>query len=345
MSLPRDEVYVALQNNYWEKSPEDKIIAVQKCGNAPYEIAMRFAGCNLRCGLCFASGYSWPEKFLTNKRVRRASFDKAINDFKRIPPPSKHPCYNWFRVVGGEPLLNKNYLNFLFRVLSEISSIDCEKFNKGIIIQTNGIYLGMSDLSDIAKALEEFYEKVSEVKLVVEVSIKGTNADEFKLLTRVNNEKFFKYNLDAYFKLQKLKERFENFDVVAIAGFGISESALVNGLGKSKTLMAIIFKNNKPIYHPDFWSMEFETLYDDFVSSYSIKRFNVRKMPMYGIKDALEYGWVKRAVKQAKRIYGDRFYDKDYAGSSYQISEQLFTDIIEHFFYPGSQIYYSTLIR
>lgn len=341
----RDEAYIALQNNYWEKRSEDKIIAVQRCGSAPYEIAIRFAGCNLRYGLCFASGYSWPETFLANRRVRQADLDKAIYDFKRIPPPSGHPCYNWFRVVGGEPLLNKNYLNFLLKVLSEISSIDCEKFNKGIIIQTNGIYLGMSDLSDITRALDEFYKKVSDVKLIIEVSIKGTNVEEFKLLTRVDNEKFFKYNLDAYFKLQKLKEKFEKFDVVAIAGFGISESALVNGLERSKTLMTVIFKDNKPIYHPDFWSTEFETLYDDFISSYSIKKFNTRKMPMYGIKDTLEYGWVRRAINQSKKIYGDKFYDKDYTEFSHQVSKQVFNDIIEHFFYPGSQIYYSTLIR
>jgi len=43
-------------------------------------------------------------------------------------------------------------------------------------------------------------------------------------VSRIDDERYFSYNVLAYSKLKEISERFENFDVIAIAGFAISES-------------------------------------------------------------------------------------------------------------------------
>jgi len=318
-------------------------MAIQKCGNAPYEISLRFAGCNLRCGLCFASGYSWSDKYLKKRTVtNEKTVDDVVEDFKAIPYPSGHRCYNWLRVLGGEPLLSDKYINFLFEVLIKISEIDSEKFNNGIIIQTNGIYVGKGNTSQIKKYLEELYKTDSSVKVAIETSIKGTNPEEFKLLTQQSSEELFKYNLKSYFVLKQLN--IPNLRSMIVAGFGVNESFLL-GEGKSKERMTIVSKESKPCYHPDFWTDEFRELYGDFTSAYQSLHSMFGKMPMYGIKDRFDLGWVKRALRQGKQIYRERFYDSKYAGQKNIELENSFYDILKKFFLVENQRYYSAMIK
>ena len=337
-------VYLDLQKSYGSPDKNcDKTMAIQKCGNAPYEISLRFAGCNLRCGLCFASGYSWSDRFLKQKTVtNEKKGDDVVEDFKAIPYPSGHRCYNWFRVLGGEPLLNDKYIEFLFDVLTRVSEIDSKKFNNGIIIQTNGIHIGKGNTSQIKKCLEELYKANSSVKVAIETSIKGTNPEEFKLLTQQPSEELFKYNLKSYFALQQLS--LPNLRSMVVAGFGVNESFLLRE-GKSKDMMTIVLKENKPCYHPDFWSNEFHELYFDFTSEYQRLDPMFAKMPMYGIKDRFDLGWVKRALKQGKQIYGKRFYDSKYSSPKNIELENYFFDILNKFFLVDNQRYYSTMIK
>ena len=349
-------VYLALLRNYdifLQKyvGNYDKTIAVQKCGDKPYELAMRFAGCNLRCGACFASGYSWPELFRKNPRVtNKKSVDDVVEDYQKIPYPPGFSNYNWLRILGGEPLLNDNYIQFLFNIIKRISEIDSKKFNNGIIIQTNGIHIGKGNMDLLKIGLKELYETNSSVKVAIEVSIKGTNVDEFKLITQTpgtHAQDFFSFNKKSYFVLKKLAFTLPNLRPMVIAGFGVNESYLLTG-GKSNERITIFFKDDKPIYHPEFWSEEFKRLYDDFTSTYKILDPMFSRMPMYGIKDQFSYAWVKRAIKQGKRVYGDKWYDKKYAyergGRNLEL-ENSFTDILDKFFLVNNQKYYSTLIK
>jgi len=106
-------VYLTLQKNYGIDEDYKRTIAIQKCGGKPYELALRFAGCCLHCGACFASGYSWPEKFKSNRRVKGYTEPYAvIKDFSDIPYPRNYNNYNWLRILGGEPLLNDEYIEF-----------------------------------------------------------------------------------------------------------------------------------------------------------------------------------------------------------------------------------------
>lgn len=56
-------VYLTLQKNLGDKQAAyDRTIAIQQCGDYPYELASRFAGCCLRCSTCFAADYSWQDR-------------------------------------------------------------------------------------------------------------------------------------------------------------------------------------------------------------------------------------------------------------------------------------------
>ena len=266
-------------------------------------------------------------------------------------------------------MLNDAYINFLFNILNEISKIDSKKFNNSIIIQTNGIYIGQGKTSALRKGLEELYESNPEVKVCIEVSIKGTNEEEFELITRSHarpKEEFseflqifgwdlgafspaelFKFNLKAFYTLLDISKDLPNFKPTLIAGFGVNETYLLNG-ESSKNRITIIFKDNRPIYHPDFWSDEFRELYNDFID-YSLKTFGFNKMPMYGIKDDVNtYPFARPALRQGKEIYGERWYDAKYAhekgGRNMQL-ENSFIDIRKYFFYTDNRTYYSTLCK
>jgi len=329
----------------------DKTIAVQKCGDKPYEIALRFAGCNLRCGACFASGYSWPELFRRSRRVSdKKSVSDIVTDYRKIPHPTGFSNYNWLRILGGEPLLNDNYIQFLFDVLIRISDIDSKKFNNGIIIQTNGIHIGRGNINVLKTKLKELHEINPLVKVAIEISIKGTNVEEFKLITQTPStlaHDLFSFNIRSYFILKKLSSALPNLRPVVIAGFGVNESYLLKE-GESNERITIIFKDNKPIYHPEFWSEDFKRLYDDFTSTYKTLDPMFSRMPMYGIKDQFSYNWVKRAIKQGKEVYGSKWYDKKYAdergGRNIEL-ENSFTDILDKFFLVNNQKYYSTIIK
>lgn len=259
-------VYLTLQKPQDCKyASYDKTIAIQKCGNLPYELALRFAGCCLRCGACFAAGYSWADKFLENRRVKpNISLNRVLKDFNDIPTPTSG-SYNWMRILGGEPLLNDEYIEYLFNFIIEASKINAAKFNKGIIIQTNGIHIGKGNTSLLEEKLKGLYKANPEVIVAIETSIKGTNPEEFELLTQ-SNQDLFQYNIQSYYKLRDLK--LPNLRPVVIAGFGISESFLLTMGRNPKSMITILFDNDTPTYHQTLWSNDFRKLYNDFLSEW-----------------------------------------------------------------------------
>jgi uncharacterized Fe-S cluster-containing radical SAM superfamily protein len=336
-------VYLTLQRNHGcESGDYNKTVAIQKCGNYPYELSLRFAGCCLRCGACFAAGYSWGDMFLKNKRVRaNISLDRVLKDFNDIPTPPSG-SYNWMRILGGEPLLNDEYIEFLFDFIIEASRINSAKFNNGIVIQTNGIHIGRGNTKLLEKKFQDLYAANPNVIVAIETSIKGTNPEEFKLLTQ-SDENLFQYNIESYYKLRNLK--LPNLRAVIIAGYGISESFLLTNGRNPKSKITILFDKDTPTYHPTLWSDDFRKLYNDFISDW--KRFDqmFNKMPMYGIKDQFEYGWVRPAIDRARKKYNWRWYDSKYSTQKNSLVEQKFNDIIDKFFLKDNQEYYSTLIR
>jgi len=370
--IGESNVFLTLQRDYGSGEKKYKwTFAIQQCGGDPGEIALRFAGCCMKCGACFASGYSWINRFQNSHRVVMVRTpEDVISDFTRIQYPVDYQSYNWLRILGGEPLLNEKYIRFLFDTLIKISEIDSAKFNNGIIIQTNGIFIGQGNTGLLKKKLEELYNTNPKVKVCIEVSIKGTNVEEFSLITRSANrsnkellmfkrlfgwdlgayspEDLFRFNIRAYYELEKIAKDLPNFCPTVIAGFGVNESYLLKE-GKTKEKITIVFDDGRPIYHPNHWSNDFKELYQDFTQD-AVKTFGplFSKMPMYGIKDLFEYAWVGRALRQGERIYGEKWYDAKFADerSGKNIAlEETFSDILEKFFLVDNKTYYSSLIR
>jgi hypothetical protein len=129
-----------------------------------------------------------------------------------------------------------------------------------------------------------------------------------------------------------------------VAGFGVNESFLLRQ-GESKERMTIVSRDSRPCFHPELWSEDFKRLYEDFTGQYQHLDPMFSRMPMYGIKDRFDLGWVKRSLKQSKEIYGDKFYDSKYASVKDMALENSFNDILEKFFLVDNQTYYSAMIR
>ena len=122
-------------------------------------------------------------------------------------------------VLGGEPLLNDDYINYLFDILSKLTENDATKFNNGIIIQTNGIYTGAGNVETLKNRLFELYNINPDVIIAIETSIKGTNQKEVTLLAR-SHPSLFQYNINSYYKLCEINA--PNLRPTVIAGFGFT---------------------------------------------------------------------------------------------------------------------------
>lgn len=335
-------IYLTLQKRYGADEPYCRTITVQKCGGAPYELALRFAQCCLHCGACFASGYSWPEKFRYSKRVRSdIPVEQVVDEFANIPQPIGSSSYNWLRILGGEPLLNDEYIDFLFDVIIRISSQNSLKFNNGAVIQTNGIHLGKGNTLVLKNRLQELFKANPKVMVTIETSIKGSNPEEFMLVAQQSNPQAFYWNIQSYFRLKELG--LPNLRPVIVAGYGINESYLLKK-GSTNDKITII-SQNKPIYHPSLWSREFAELYEDFTQTFISFNPMFEKMPMYGLKDQYQYAWAKNALKQAKQVFGPLWYDAKYTQIRNFELEKAFDDILEKFFLVDNQKYYSALIK
>ncbi len=334
-------VYLTLQQNYGERCHSySRTVAIQKCGNPPYEIALRFANCILKCGACFAASYSWTDRFENNRRVIRAvSIEKLIDDFEKIPAATGP--YNWLRILGGEPLLNDEYIDYVFDFIIEASKVNSNKFRNGVIIQTNGIHIGKGNIDVLNKKIKKLYKINPNVLVIIEISIKGTNPFEFELLTQSSKDLYY-YNIQSFYNLKNLT--LPNLRPVIIAGFGINESYLLTE-GKTQHRITVLYDENTPVYHPDNWDEQFARLYRDFTTEYSIIDRFFTRMPMYGIKDQFQYGWVRLAIDTGKAIFGDRWYDAKYVEKRNEIVESKFKDILDKFCLKSNQEYYSKLIQ
>ncbi|MEM2448941.1 MAG: radical SAM protein [Candidatus Bathyarchaeia archaeon] len=130
-------------------------------------------GCNLRCGFC----WSWRE---ASHRMVEGSFYKPEEVFRRLVSIADARGYRAVRLSGGEPTISRGHILRLLELF--------EGTNYTFILETNGILIG---------ADKTYAEELAEYKnLSVRVSIKGTNEEEFHMLT-LAEPSFFQYQLKA----------------------------------------------------------------------------------------------------------------------------------------------------
>ena len=130
-------------------------------------------GCNLRCGFCWgwrrASHIMVPARFYRPEEV-----------FRKLTSIVERRGYRLVRLSGGEPTLSRKHLLSLLDLF--------EDTGLWFILETNGILIG---------ADEGYAEELAQHRrLVVRVSLKGTNEEEFHKLTLARPE-FFRYQLKA----------------------------------------------------------------------------------------------------------------------------------------------------
>lgn len=122
-------------------------------------------GCNLRCVFCWSN-------FPRDNPDKCGRFYSAEEIFNSLIVCAKRRGYKQIRLSGNEPTLAKEHL---LELLSMVNKTDYQ-----FILETNGTLID----KDFARELKEFHN------LAVRVSIKGTNSEEFSLLTGAIPEGF-----------------------------------------------------------------------------------------------------------------------------------------------------------
>lgn len=181
------------------------------------EVRWDFSGCNLQCLFCWSPASrpavtEDPARTLTTREVVTGTI-QSLRDKSRA----------FIRFTGGEPTLQWFYLN---DALTELPA-ELGTQRPPILIQTNGIEIGKG-----TARLDTLRSDPSQCYLF-ELSFKGTNRDEFALLTGKPAE-LFEQQVAGYQKLLDVSRASPNVRVVAVLGIyhssirGLSKYAFVN---------------------------------------------------------------------------------------------------------------------
>lgn len=169
-----------------------------------FEIRWDLVDCILGCDFC---GDHFFKSKKTNERTMELSPNQVFHDtLKNIKKPFK----SFVNFAGGEPALYWKKLLQVFENFAENEIL----VNVPILIKTNGISIGMGT----TKLHELKNYPFNELKILFELSIKGTNAKEFELLTRTSKE-LYRYQLMAYKMLKNVQSHNPNFSFITVLGF------------------------------------------------------------------------------------------------------------------------------
>jgi len=164
------------------------------------EVRWDLSGCNLSCLFCWSPA-SRPEgrdptRILTSK-------DVAVETLRNMSNKSRA----FIRFTGGEPTLQWRPVTGALKELQ----LTIKPPRPPILFQTNGIAIGKGVvvLDALAGDKDQHY--------LFELSFKGTNADEFALLTGKPAE-LYEHQLTAYQRLAELSRTAPNIAVVAVLG-------------------------------------------------------------------------------------------------------------------------------
>ena len=124
-------------------------------------------GCNMRCGFC----WSWRA---ASHVMARGRFYSPREVFRRLRAIAERRGYRLVRLSGGEPTLSRQHLLELLDLFDGTGLL--------FVLETNGVLIGADE--GYAKELAEHDN------LIVRVSLKGTNSDEFHKLTLAKPEAF-----------------------------------------------------------------------------------------------------------------------------------------------------------
>jgi len=164
------------------------------------EIRWDLSGCNLSCLFCWSPA-SRPDE--TGDSVTKMTPQQII---KGTTTNLRDKSKAFIRFTGGEPTLQWPAITEVLELLVQITPPRLP-----ILFQTNGIEIGKGniDLNFLVSEPSQYY--------LFEVSFKGTNEEEFSLLTGKSSE-LYEFQLTAYDKLTELSQLHKNIQVVAVLG-------------------------------------------------------------------------------------------------------------------------------
>ncbi|MCP4535708.1 MAG: radical SAM protein [Chloroflexi bacterium] len=204
------------------------------------EIRWDVLGCNLGCQFCWSPA-SRPEQ-TREPSVQKSTIQIFQDTLNAVSDPSK----TFIRFTGGEPTLYWGDVSCVLDMFDQDNTIN----QIPVLIQTNGIEIGRRGVS-----VDELVSHSKQLYLF-ELSFKGTNQDEFALLTTKESE-LYQYQLKAYEILANLSQRSNNVRVVAV--LGIYHSAI-----KSKSKYAFVNPTSGAILFENVsaWNPKFKEIWD-----------------------------------------------------------------------------------
>jgi uncharacterized Fe-S cluster-containing radical SAM superfamily protein len=201
-----------------------------------FELRWDAIGCILKCEFCWSPA-SRPETM--NEPVIEKNAEQIFNETVRNV---RYPSRSFIRFTGGEPTLYWKELVEVFRLLANHEKM----VNVPILIQTNGILIGRGDI-DLG---ELNYEPTTKLRFLFELSLKGTNAEEFEILT-TKLGKLYEYQLAAYEKFKAVQKNNPNLSLVTV--LGIYHSAVNTNYSKYGFVYPsdgiLMFDRHKPWHH------------------------------------------------------------------------------------------------
>ena len=209
-----------------------------------FELRWDLVDCILGCEFCWS-----PESRTKNMNEPTIELrpDQVIHStIKNIKKPFK----SFIRFTGGEPTLYWKNLLQVFEYFAE----DEVLVNIPILIQTNGISVGMGT-TNLYELNRSPFKKL---KFLFELSIKGTNSEEFELLTRTSR-KLYNHQLTAYKMLKNFHNHNPNLSFITV--LGIYHSSIKGKHSK----FAFVYPSDQTLMFDGYraWDKEFEKIWNE----------------------------------------------------------------------------------
>ena len=224
-------------------------------------LVLRYAGCNLKCPLCYAWRYAW-----IIRNGYRYSIKNSINALENLPRVAGKKIV-WVRIQGGEPCLTfcriLHTIRFAALSLNIIHTNGLNYFTTTrAIIQTNAIKFSTLTTIQIKQILSNLQKSLSNIekgKLIFEISLKSPN-DLNYLAPQINGYKVLLNQIIT----PLWRQGFENIAVYPLAGLGPSidqHNLFIIPIDPKQP------SNELPLFHHSTWSQQFRQLIDDFINN------------------------------------------------------------------------------
>ena len=224
-------------------------------------LVLRYAGCNLRCPLCYAWRYAW-----LIRNGYKYNIHNSIHALRNLPQVAEKKIV-WVRIQGGEPCLTfdriLNTITFAVESLDIIHTNGLNYFEiTRAVIQTNAIIfskLTSNQISQILSHLKNLLQNLDKGRVVFEVSFKSPSNLQY-LNPQING---YRVLLNQII-MPLWSQGFNNIAVYPLAGLGPSID------GDNLFIIPIdpqSLPNEVPLFHSSTWSLQFQNLVNDFINN------------------------------------------------------------------------------